>query len=378
MSAAFSFGRLRALVAKEFIQAFRDRLTFGMMVGVPIIQLIMFGYAINSDPHNLPTAVVSADDSQFSRSLIAAFQSSAYFKIVAQPKTEAEAERLIARGDVLFILTIPEDFGRKLVHGDRPALLVEADATDPVATVNAVAAAAQLGQTGLYHDLTGPLAPLAGKPAPFEIRVHNRYNPDAKSQYNVVPGLIGTILTMTLVMQTGIAVTRERERGTLESLMATTVRPAEVMLGKMAPFVVIGYMQVAIILIAAKLLFGVPMLGSVVLLSLLLIVFIAANLAVGFTFSTMAQSQLQAMQMGFFYFLPSMLLSGFLFPFRGMPQWAQFLGEMLPLTHAIRIVRGVLLKGNGFADVQGDLWAMLIFSAIVAAIALRRYRQTLD
>ena len=374
----FSMNRFRALLLKEFIQAFRDRLTFAMMVGVPIIQLILFGYAINSDPHYLPTAVVSVDNSEMSRSIVAALQNSDYFKVVAQPATEAEADGMITRGEVQFVVLIPQDFARKLVRGERPVMLVEADATDPVATANAVAALAQLNQTALMHDLVGPLAPLAGKPAPFEIRVHNRYNPEGATEYNIVPGLIGTILTMTLVMMTAIAVTRERERGTMENLLATTARPLEVMLGKIAPFIVIGYIQVVVIVGAAKLLFGVPILGSLVLLSLSLVVFIAANLAVGFTFSTLAQSQMQAMQMGVFFFLPSMLLSGFLFPFRGMPEWAQVLGEALPLTHMLRIVRGIMLKGSTLADIAPQIWPMLIFLAVVSVIALKRYRQTLD
>ncbi|HKF71410.1 MAG TPA: ABC transporter permease [Stellaceae bacterium] len=378
MSGRFSLARFRALLVKEFIQAFRDRLTFAMMVGVPIIQLILFGYAINSDPHYLPTAVVSVDNSEMSRSIVAALQNSDYFKVTAQPATEAEADTMITRGDVQFVVIIPEDFSRKLVRGERPVMLVEADATDPVATGNAVAALAQLNTSALRHDLTGPLAPLAGKPAPFEIRIHNRYNPEGATEYNIVPGLIGTILTMTLVMMTAIAVTRERERGTMESLLATTARPLEVMLGKIAPFIVIGYIQVVVIVGAAELLFGVPMLGSLVLLSLSLVVFIAANLAVGFTFSTLAQSQMQAMQMGVFFFLPSMLLSGFLFPFRGMPEWAQVLGEALPLTHMLRIVRGIMLKGSMLPDIAPEIWPMLIFLAVASAIALKRYRQTLD
>ena len=378
MGGRFSFNRFRALLAKEFIQAFRDRLTFAMMVGVPIIQLILFGYAINSDPHYLPAAVVSADNSEMSRSIVAALQNSAYFKVVAQPATEAEADRMITRNEAQFVIFIPQDFARDIVRGVRPVLLVEADATDPVATANAVAALSQLNQTALMHDLVGPLAPLAGKPAPFQIQVHNRYNPEGATEYNIVPGLIGTILTMTLVMMTAIAVTRERERGTMESLLATTARPLEVMLGKIAPFIVIGYIQVVVIVGAAKLLFGVPMLGSLTLLSLSLVVFIAANLAVGFTFSTLAQSQMQAMQMGVFFFLPSMLLSGFLFPFRGMPEWAQVMGEALPLTHMLRIVRGIMLKGSTLPDIAPEIWPMLIFLAVVSAIALKRYRQTLD
>lgn len=378
MKPQLSASRLRALVWKEFIQAFRDRLTFAMMVGIPVLQLILFGFAINSDPRMLPTAVVSADNSVFSRSILSALQNSDYFRIVAQPLTEADADRMMARGEVQFVVFVPVDFGRKIVRGERPAMLIEADATDPVATANALAAVAQLEQTALQHDLKGPLRRFGGQPPAFEIRVHNRYNPEGATEYNIVPGLIGTILTMTLVMMTAIAVTRERERGTMESLLATPARPIEVMLAKIAPFIVIGYIQVGVILIAANILFDVPMLGSLWLLSLSLLIFIATNLAVGFTFSTLAQSQLQAMQMGVFYFLPSILLSGFLFPFRGMPGWAQVIGEVLPLTHMLRIVRGILLKGSTFADIQADLWPMLAFMLAVSIIGLRRYRETLD
>jgi len=378
MTFPLSASRLRALVWKEFIQAFRDRLTFAMMVGVPVLQLMLFGFAINSDPRRLPAAVVSADNSIFSRSIVSALQNSDYFRIVAQPRTEAAADLLMVRGDVQFIVFIPVDFGRRIVRGERPAMLIEADATDPIATANAIAAITRLEQTALQHDLSGPFARFREQPPPFEIRIHNRYNPEGVTEFNIVPGLIGTILTMTLVMMTAIAVTRERERGTMESLLATPARPLEVMLGKIAPYIVIGYIQVGVILVAANILFDVPMLGSLVLLSLSLLLFIAANLAVGFTFSTLAQSQLQAMQMGVFYFLPSILLSGFLFPFRGMPLWAQALGELLPLTHMLRIVRGILLKGSTLADIQANLWPMLAFMLVVSIIALRRYRQTLD
>jgi len=378
MTVPLSTSRLRALVWKEFIQAFRDRLTFAMMIGVPVLQLVLFGFAINSDPRQLPAAVVSADNSMFSRSIVSALQNSDYFRIIAQPHTEAGADRLIARGEVQFVIFIPVDFGRRIVRGERPAMLIEADATDPIATANAIAAITRLEQTALQNDLAGPLARFGSQPPPFEIRVHNRYNPEGETEFNIVPGLIGTILTMTLVMMTAIAVTREHERGTMESLLATPARPLEVMLGKIAPYIVIGYIQVGVILVAANILFEVPMLGSLVLLSLSLLLFIAANLAVGFTFSTLAQSQLQAMQMGVFYFLPSILLSGFLFPFRGMPDWAQVIGELLPLTHMLRIVRGILLKGSTLADIQANLWPMLAFMLVVSIIALRRYRQTLD
>ena len=378
MSRYFSWGRLWAVMAKEFVQMRRDRLTFAMMVAILILQLILFGFAINADPKALPTAVLSADNSVFARSFVRALENSGYFRVVRHVATETEANRALAIGEVQFVVNIPEGFSRKLLRGERPALLLEADASDPAATSNALAALLTLNQTALARDLQGSLAHLQNPPPPFEVRVHRRYNPEGVTQYNIVPGLIGTILTMTMVMMTALAMTRERERGTMENLLATPVRPIEVMTGKIVPYIVVGYVQVTVILLVAKLLFGVPMIGSLTLLSLALIVFIAANLAVGFTFSTLAKNQLQAMQMAFFFFLPSILLSGFMFPFRGMPEWAQWLGEILPLTHFLRILRGILLKGNGVVEILPNLWPVALFLLIAAAIALLRYRETLD
>ena len=378
MSRYFSWGRLWAVMAKEFVQMRRDRLTFAMMVAIPILQLILFGFTINADPKALPTAVLSADNSVFARSFVRALENSGYFRVVRHVATETEANRALAIGEVQFVVNIPEGFSRKLLRGERPALLLEADASDPAATSNALAALLTLNQTALARYLQGSLAHLQNPPPPFEVRVHRRYNPEGVTQYNIVPGLIGTILTMTMVMMTALAMTRERERGTMENLLATPVRPIEVMTGKIVPYIVVGYVQVTVILLVAKLLFGVPMIGSLTLLSLALIVFIAANLAVGFTFSTLAKNQLQAMQMAFFFFLPSILLSGFMFPFRGMPEWAQWLGEILPLTHFLRILRGILLKGNGVVEILPNLWPVALFLLIAAAIALLRYRETLD
>lgn len=378
MSERFTWHRFLAVVMKEFIQMRRDRLTFAMMVGIPIIQLILFGFAINSDPKNLPTAVLVAEHSDFSRSFVRALENSGYFRVTAQPHTEAEAERLIAEGEVQFVVSIPADFSRRLQRGERPSILVEADATDPTAVGNAVAALGPLGQSALAHDLRGVLQPLQGQPAPFEVRLHRRYNPEGITQYNIVPGLMGVILTMTMIMQTGLAMTRERERGTMENLLATPVRPFEVMAGKIVPYILVGYIQVTLILLAARLIFGVPMLGSVLLLYVVVLAFIAANLSVGLMFSTVAKNQMQAMQMTFFFFLPSMLLSGFMFPFRGMPEWAQNIGSILPLTHFLRMVRGILLKGNGLLETLPHLWPIGLFLLTVVAIGLKRYRKTLD
>ena len=374
----WSWGRALAVFVKEFQQMLRDRLTFAMAVAIPVAQLVLFGYAINTDPKDLPTAVVSADNGPLARSVVAAMQSSGYFRVVASGISEARADALMARGEVLFILVVPPRFERALVRGERPALVLAADATDPVAAGNALAAMNTIATRALAPDLRGPLAALRGGAAPFELRVHRRYNPEGLSRYNIVPGLIGTILTMTMVMLTGLAMTRERERGTMENLLATPVRPLEVMAGKIAPYVLLGYVQLAVVLLASWALFEVPVVGSVALLMAMIGCFIVANLAVGFTFSTLARNQLQAMQMTFFFFLPSMLLSGFMFPFAGLPGWAQALGELLPLTHFLRIVRGIMLKGAGFAEVLPELWPLLLFTAVISLAAIARYRQTLD
>ena len=376
--ARFNFKRFGAIVLKEFIQMRRDRLTFGMMVGVPMIQLILFGYAINSNPKHLPTAVYAADNSVFSRTIVQGLRNSEYFDIVREPKSAAEIQQLLAENSVQFALTIPVDFSRKLLRGEHPDLLLEADATDPTAVGYAIAAVNGLTATILNRDLTGPLAKLQAGPPPFNLVTHQHYNPENITQYNIVPGLMGVMLTMTMVMITALAITRERERGTMENLLSTPVRPGEVLIGKIVPYIGVGYVQVTLILLTARYLFDVPMIGSVPLLLVLVLLFIVANLAVGITFSTIAKNQLQAMQMTFFFFLPSLLLSGYMFPFRGMPVWAQDIGEMLPLTHFLRVVRGILLKGNGWQALAPDLWPMALFLVVMMTVGIKRYRQTLD
>ena len=388
MSDWFSISRWLGIVGKEFIQLKRDRLTFGMVVGIPIIQLILFGFAINSDPKHLPTAALIADRSEFWRSILAGLRNTDYFAFIGEARDEADANRMLATGEAQFVISIPADFSQRLVRGERPALLVEADATDPVATGNAISAVQQLAQTVLSRDLVGPLASLApaqGPPTPlpsaqgaFEVRVHARYNPEAVTAYNIVPGLMGVILTMTMVMMTGLAITRERERGTMENLIATPATAMEIMTGKIVPYILIGLLQVSIVLTLAQWLFNVPMLGGYTTLYGSVLLFIAANLMLGLTISSVAQNQLQAMQMTFFFFLPSILLSGFMFPFRGMPQWAQYIGQALPLTHFLRIVRGVLLKGNGWSEVLPEAWPIAVFMLVVIAIGLRFFRSTLD
>lgn len=374
----FSGRRFWAVIAKEFIQMRRDRLTFGMMVGIPMLQLVLFGFAINADPKHLPTAVLAADHSAFSRTLIWGLRNSGYFDVVLEVEREAEVRGLLDRGEVQFVVHIPVDFERRLLRGERPAVLLEADATDPMATGYALAALNSVIGMAFDRDLQGPLARLRGGPGPVELRTHRRYNPENNTQHNIVPGLMGVVLTMTMVIITALAITRERERGTMENLLSTPVRPGEVMIGKIVPYILVGYIQVGLILLAAKFLFRVPFAGSLTLLLVVMLLFITANLAVGITFSTIAQNQLQAMQMSFFYFLPNILLSGFMFPFRGMPGWAQAIGEVLPLTHFVRIVRGILLKGNGLPQIWPELWPIVLFMLVMLSLGIKRYRQTLD
>ena len=356
----------------------RDRVTFAMMVGIPLLQLMLFGFAINSDPKHLPAAVLAADHGPFGRSLVAALRQSDYMAFTHEARSEAEAEELLRLGIVQFVVSIPENFSRSLLRGENPVVLLEADATDPAATGPAVAAVRALADTVLNRDLTGPLARLRRPGGSMMVQVHAHYNPENITQYNVVPGLMGVVLTMTMIIITALAITRERERGTMENLLSTPVRPVEVMAGKILPYIIVGYIQVTLILIAARFIFHVPMVGQLGLVYLVVLVFIAANLAVGITFSTLAQNQLQAVQMAFFFFLPSLLLSGFMFPFRGMPEWAQRIGYCLPLTHFLPIVRGILLKGNGLREVAPHVWPIALFTVIAMTIGLKRYRQTLD
>ena len=374
----FSWTRFMAVAVKEFIQMRRDRLTFAMMVGIPLMQLGLFGFAINTDPKHLPTAVINADQSEFSRSFLAAMKNSSYFQLVQVTKSEVEADRLLAEGTVQFIVNIPLGFSRELLRGERPDLLIEADASDPSATSNAIAALNELARSALTRDLQGSAQAAAGGGNPINLIIHRRYNPEGITQYNIVPGLMGVILTMTMIMMTGLAMTRERERGTMEHLLAMPVNPLEVMLGKIMPYILVGYIQVVLTLVISTQVFHVPIQGSLLFLLSCVLLFIAANLSVGMLFSTIARNQMQAMQMTFFFFLPSMLLSGFMFPFRGMPVWAQNLGEVLPLTHFLRLVRGIMLKGNGWVETMPHLWPLVVFMLAVIVLGLKRFKRTLD
>ena len=366
--------RTYAMLAKEFIQLRRDRVSFAMIIAIPVMQLLLFGYAINTTPHHMPTAVLVQEDSDLSRSILKALENTAYFKFTRQVHTEQEFDDLFLTGQVLFGVEIPRGFERAVRRGDKPALLVSADATDPVAATAALASLGPIVDSALAHDR------VAGDPAnpPFEIRAHARYNPAALSSLNIVPGLTGTILTMTMLIFTALSVTREIERGTMESLLSMPIKPVEVMLGKIIPYVMVGFLQAFLIVSLGIVLFGVPIVGSLTLLALLSTLFITANLSIGYTFSTIAQNQLQAMQMSMMFFLPNILLSGFMFPFAGMPLWAQYISEMLPLTHYLRIVRAILLKGSTLENLRYDATALVVLTLLVMAIALTRFRRTLD
>ncbi|MBO9543901.1 ABC transporter permease [Caulobacter sp.] len=376
MSARLSGARILAVLIKEFIQLTRDRLTYAMILVMPIVQLLLFGYAINNDPRDLPTAVLVQDQGPMARSTLSALVNSGYFEIVRTATSPRELDDAVARGEAQFALTIPADFTRRVVRGDAPQILVEADASDPAATGGAIAALANLPRTALSRDLVGAVAKQGGDP--FEVVIHRRYNPEAITSYNIVPGLLGVILSMTLVMMTSLGVTREYERGTMESLLATPARPIEVMIGKLAPYVAVGIIQTAVILMLARALFQIPMAGGWTALCLGVVLFIIGSLALGFLISTVARTQLQAMQMSFFYIFPSILLSGFMFPFRGMPEWAQGLGTVIPVTHFLRVVRGALLKGLDVAQLWPSLSALGVFVLAVSALAMARYRTTLD
>lgn len=374
----FSFKRMWAIAIKEFIQMRRDRTTFAMIIAIPILQLILFGYAINSNPKHLPTLLVAGDNSNFTRTFVQAMEHTSYFQFKGAPTTEKNAEREMAIDHAQFIVNIPANFTHDLIHGEKPSILITGDATDSMAVGNAIAALNNLNSTVFNRELSGQLSYLQPTPPPFNLIVHAKYNPELVTQFNIVPGLIGVILTMTMVIITAIAITKEYERGTMENLLATPARPSEVMLGKVVPYIIVGYIQFAIIVLAAYWLFGVPIVGSLLLLLVAALPFIVANLSIGVTFSTLATNQLQATQMSFFFFLPSILLSGFMFPFYGMPYWAQKIGDLLPLTYFLRITRGILLKGNTWADVWPNTWPILVFMVVALLIGLKRYRQTLD
>ena len=377
MNTIFSWKRFSAMMLKEFSQIKRDKPTFGMMIVIPLIQLVLFGFAINIDPKHLPAVIVTADESGFTRDFTVALQNSGYFKLLPEIKDQKTAEKLIAKGQVQFAIYIPQNFTKKLLRNERPQILVEADATDPGATGNAIRTIQELNFK-LYESKAGPLEYLRPKSSPVDLVIQSKYNPDRVTQYNIVPGLLGIVLTMTMIMITALAVTKERETGTMEALLAMPITAPEVILGKLIPYIIVGYIQVFIILFFSYFVFHVPMNGSLILLLFACLPFVAANLAVGLMFSTFATNQLQAVQLSFFFFLPSILLSGFMFPFRGMPDWAQVIGNILPLTHFMVIVRGIILKGNGLSYILNEIYAILAFLIVVLILGIKQYRQTLD
>jgi ABC-2 type transport system permease protein len=378
MSRFFSFSRLSALLIKEMIQMRRDRLTFAMMLGVPLMQQLLFGFAINSDPKSLPAALVTSSTDHYVRAMVSALELTGYYRFVAVGVSAEEAEAMIQRGDVSFVVTIPSDFARRVDRGDHPQLLIEADATDPSVASGAISTLSTVAAQALQREQGTEIQSSAAEAQALEVVVHRRYNPEGISQYNIVPGLLGVILQMTMVMMTSMALTRETERGTMENLLAMPVSPFEIMLGKILPYLAVGAVQVSVVLIAAKLIFGVPFMGALPLLLGAVLVFVLSLVLLGYTISSVARTQMQAMQLTFFFFLPSILLSGFMFPFRGMPVWAQWLGEIFPLTHFLRVIRAIMLKGADWPTVSFEVAMLCVFILAYAGLALLRFRRTLD
>lgn len=378
MNRILSLRRLRAMLVKETIQMRRDKVTFAMMLGIPLLLLVLFGFAINTDPKHLPAALVAPTQDRYTRAIVTALEMTGYYHFTHPNVSAAEAERLISDGTVSFVVTIPSDFGRRVARGDHPQILIEADATDPAVASGAVSTLGTVASQALLREEGAEAQAAQAAASQLQVIVHKRYNPEGITQYNIVPGLLGVILQMTMVMMTSMALTRETERGTMENLLAMPVSPLEIMLGKVLPFLMVGAVQMAVILIAAKLLFHVPFVGAMWLLLLGVLLFVMALVLLGYTISTIARNQMQAMQLAFFFFLPSILLSGFMFPFRGMPGWAQWVGEALPLTHFLRLVRAVMLKGADLATVRPEIGALLAFVLVFSLLALSRFRRTLD
>jgi len=378
MRPAFSLRRLSALLAKEVIQMRRDRVTFAMMLGVPLMLLILFGYAINTDPKRLSAALVAPTQDRYTRAIVTALELTGYYRFEYPNATRGEADALMARGAVSFIVTIPSDFGARVERGDAPKLLIEADATDPAVASGAISTLGTVAADALLHEQGAEAQAARAARSKLQVIVHRRYNPEGITQYNIVPGLLGVILQMTMVMMTSIALTRELERGTMENLLSMPATPLEIMLGKVLPYFGVGAGQVLVILVAAKGLFDVPFVGGLGLLLFGVLIFVLALVLLGYTISTFARTQMQAMQLTFFFFLPSILLGGFMFPFDGMPEWAQGLGELFPLTHFLRLVRAIMLKGAALAGIAGPLAALAGFVLAYMVIALLRFRRTLD
>ena len=364
-----SLTRLFAILAKELQQLRRDHLTFGMIVGIPLLQILLFGYAINTDVRHLAAAVANQADTQLSRQLVADMEATQVIDVIQYVHSGADLKMLLDRGDVNIGILVPPDFERRLQQADRSAAQLLIDGSDPI-----ILAAAQALTKMTFNRRAG--AKSDQQSALFEVR--NYYNPERRSAVFVVPGLIGVILTMTMVLFTAVAIVRERERGNLELLINTPVTTTELMLGKIIPYIVIGMIQVTLIMLLGMLLFNVPVNGKVLDVYLASIVFIAANLGLGLVISTVAKNQFQAMQMTFFFFLPSILLSGFMFPFEGMPKAAQYIAELLPLTHFMRLIRGIMLRGVEISQMLNEVYALLVFMVVTIGFAILRFKKRLD
>jgi ABC-2 type transport system permease protein len=373
-----SFSRIAAVFIKELVQMRRDRPTFAIMIMVPVMQLALFGFAIDTDPRHLPAAVELRDDGPLTRSFLASLKQSTYVEIVDIVYTDEEGEDLLRSGKVNFLIVIPENFETEFVRGERPEILIAADASDPVAAGGVIGAVGEIARRAFAPELERLPAKLRGGAPPYEVVIHRQYNPEGETAFNIVPGLLGVILTMTMTMITSIALTRERERGTYEALLSSPVRPLEIMIGKTTPYIFVGAIQTGIILLAARFVFHIPFAGDPLAFLLVISLFILTNLMLGYLISTVARTQMQAMQMTFFVFLPSILLSGFMFPFRAMPAWARAIGEGIPNTHFLRMVREIMLKGAGLADIQSDLGPLALILLVLAGIALLRFQRTLD
>ncbi|MBN9886867.1 ABC transporter permease [Salipiger abyssi] len=374
MTRFLSLARLWALLVKETIQMRRDRLTFAMMIGIPLVQLMLFGFAINNDPKELPAALVAPTQDRFTRAMVSALELTGYYRFIAPAATAAKAEEMITRGDVVFVVTVPSDFGRRVERGDDPSILIEADATDPAAASGAISTLGTVATEALEREAGLP----QGSGPALSVVVHKRYNPEGITQYNIVPGLLGVILQLTMVMMTAMALTRETERGTMENLLSMPATPLEIMLGKVVPYLGVGAVQVVVVLVASKAIFGIPMVGHLSVILIGIFVFVLSLVILGYLISTVARTQMQAMQLTFFFFLPSLMLSGFMFPYRGMPGWAQALGEIFPLTHFLRLIRSVMLKGADVQTVAQSMAALLLFVLLLSLAALMRFRRTLD
>jgi ABC-2 type transport system permease protein len=370
--------RLRSIFWKEFIQMRRDRATLGMMLGIPVIQLMLFGYAVNMDVRHLPATVLDYSHTQESRSLIQRFEATGNFRLTRATDSYEEALRLVDRGSARAAIVIPADFARRMKRGGPAQVQVLVDASDPTVSQNAIAAAQLVGQSVNLEIVSSLAGPLARTVPPLDVRVRPLYNPALKTAIFIVPGIIGVLLSNMLIIITAMAIVREREAGTLEQLIVTPLSRTEIMLGKIAPYVVVGYVQMTAVLVLGSILFQVPIRGSLLTIYLIAFLFIVASLGLGLFVSTLARTGAQAIQSSFFFLLPNIMLSGFMFPREGMPAFAQALGWAIPLTYFLQILRGVILKGVGIAELWPQALALVGFAVLFFTFAVQRFHKTLD